>query len=59
MLCDDVFGEENFVSSMIWSAGRKNDSKFISNSHEYMLCYLEVWNICILKKKSGEQLKKD
>lgn len=40
MLCDDIFGEENFVSSMIWSAGRKNDSTFISNSHEYMLCYL-------------------
>ena len=39
MLCDDVFGEENFISSMIWSAGRKNDSTFISNSHEYMLTY--------------------
>lgn len=39
MLCDDVFGEENFISSMVWSAGRKNDSNFISNSHEYMLCY--------------------
>lgn len=39
LLCDDVFGEENFISSMIWSAGRKNDSTFISNSHEYMLAY--------------------
>lgn len=39
LLCDDVFGAENFVSSLVWSAGRKNDSRFISNSHEYMLCY--------------------
>ena len=39
MLCDDVFGEENFISSMVWSAGRKNDSTFMSNSHEYMLAY--------------------
>lgn len=39
LICDDIFGEENFVSSMVWAAGRKNDSTFISNSHEYMLCY--------------------
>lgn len=39
MICDEIFGEENFISSMVWSAGRKNDSTFISNSHEYMLCY--------------------
>ena len=39
ILCDEVFGEENFVSSLIWAAGRKNDSKHISVSHEYILCY--------------------
>ena len=38
-ICDDIFGEENFISSLVWSAGRKNDSTFISNSHEYMLLY--------------------
>lgn len=41
LVCDSVFGEENFVSTMIWSAGRKNDSTFISNSHEFILCYLK------------------
>ncbi|MCC6762838.1 MAG: site-specific DNA-methyltransferase [Chitinophagaceae bacterium] len=40
LLCDDVFGEENFISNMIWAAGKKNDSHFISNSHEYMICYV-------------------
>lgn len=36
---DQVFGEENFIGQMIWAAGRKNDSKLISESHEYILVY--------------------
>lgn len=39
MLCDEIFGATNFVAELIWSAGRKNDSKYISVSHEYILCY--------------------
>ena len=39
-ICDEVFGERNFVTSFIWAAGRKNDSKLVSVSHEYILCYV-------------------
>lgn len=39
-ICNEVFGENNLIGSMIWAAGRKNDSKFISASHEYILCYV-------------------
>ncbi|WP_246815937.1 site-specific DNA-methyltransferase [Corynebacterium sp. HMSC28B08] len=38
-MLNEVFGENNFVGSFIWSGGRKNDSKFISTSHEYVLCF--------------------
>ena len=38
---DELFGSENFVAELIWSAGRKNDSKYISVSHEYILCYFK------------------
>ncbi|MDE6257658.1 MAG: site-specific DNA-methyltransferase [Muribaculaceae bacterium] len=38
-VCDEIFGAKNFVAELIWSAGRKNDSKYISISHEYILCY--------------------
>lgn len=41
LLCDEVFGEENFVSNLIWSAGKKNDSKHVSNSHEYIVAYFK------------------
>ena len=40
-ICDEVFGASNFVAELIWSAGRKNDSKYISVSHEYILCYFK------------------
>lgn len=39
ILCDEIFGQNNFIAQIIWSGGRKNDSKYISVSHEYILCY--------------------
>ncbi len=36
---DEIFGEENFISSLIWEKGRKNDAKFFSNGHEYIVVY--------------------
>jgi adenine-specific DNA-methyltransferase len=36
-LCNEVFGEDNFIASLIWEKGRKNDAKLISVGHEYML----------------------
>ena len=41
LLCDSVFGEENFVANVILInniAGR-SDSKHIAKTHEYVLCY--------------------
>jgi adenine-specific DNA-methyltransferase len=39
MLMNDVFGMDNAVAPLIWEGGRKNDSRFVSLSHEVMLCY--------------------
>ena len=38
-LLDDTWGEHNFVADMVWAAGRKNDSRLVSVSHEYMVVY--------------------
>ena len=40
-ISDEIFGSKNFIAELIWSAGRKNDSKYISISHEYILCYFK------------------
>lgn len=38
-ICDEIFGEENFVAQLVWERAYapKNDAKFISNSHDYVL----------------------
>lgn len=40
-IADEIMGPSNFVAQMIWSGGRKNDSKYISVSHEYVICYVK------------------
>ena len=42
---DEVFGEENFLSCLTWEKGRKNDAKFFSNGHEYVLVYAKSQSI--------------
>lgn len=41
ILCDDIFGQENFVANVIWQKkySTKADSKNFSESHDYILCY--------------------
>ncbi|MET3165260.1 UNVERIFIED_ORG: adenine-specific DNA-methyltransferase [Arthrobacter sp. UYEF10] len=39
MLMDQIFGEDNFLSNVVWQGGRKNDSRYISNGADYMLVY--------------------
>ncbi len=54
----EVFGAENFVGTMVWAAGRKNDSRFISASHEYIICFAR--SMAALKERgtSWQVLKK-
>lgn len=40
-MCDEIFGEENFVASLVWDKNRKNDARFFSVGHEYMLVYFK------------------
>ena len=39
--CSEVFGGQNFVAQLVWERAYapKNDAKFISNSHDYVLMY--------------------
>lgn len=38
-LVDAALGREQFVADMVWAAGRKNDSRLVSVSHEYIVAY--------------------
>lgn len=58
-IADEVMGPSNFIAQMVWSGGRKNDSHYISVSHEYILCYaksaqwLKEHSITWRKRKQG------
>lgn len=39
-VCDEIFGEENFVGQVVWQRSKKGDSKLIAKVHEYILCYV-------------------
>lgn len=40
-ICDEVFGEENFITQVVWQKihSIKNDAKYFSENHEYALVY--------------------
>ena len=45
-ICDEIFGESNFVAQLIWERAYapKNDARFISNSHDYVLMFAKNIN---------------
>ena len=40
-ICNEVFGEQNFVGKVIWERAfaPKNDAKYFSDSHDYIIVY--------------------
>ena len=41
-LCDEVFGEENFVAQFVWQSRQNKDNRNLSGAsidHEYTICY--------------------
>jgi len=42
LLCDEIFGEPNFVANFIWNSRQNVDSRSLTGAsidHEYVLCY--------------------
>lgn len=44
LLCDEVFGQENFVAQLIWKkkSGGANDSEHFAIDHEYVFVYAKL-----------------
>ncbi|MBW8523698.1 site-specific DNA-methyltransferase [Chryseobacterium chendengshani] len=68
-ICDEIFGEGNFVGNIIWETATDNNPSQIAVEHEYVICYsknklnLGIWQVqsekaqIILEKY--EQFKKN
>ena len=48
-LCDEIFGEENFVAQIVWERAYApvNLKKHFSESHDYIVCYSKNINLSI------------
>lgn len=54
-ICDEIFGEENFVRNVIWEKkySPSNDSKVISDTHDHILVYsknINEWTLKLLPR---------
>lgn len=60
-ICNEVFGEENFISTLVWQKkfSRANDATYFSTTHDYILCYCKFninmnvngWKIGLLPRE--------
>lgn len=58
VLCDEIFGENNFVATIIWQKkkGGSQDSENFSREHEYILCYQKKqWKIIEKERDFSER----
>ena len=46
MLCNEIFGEGNFIASIIWQKKQspQNDAKYFSDMHDFILVYVKQIN---------------
>ena len=57
-ICDEIFGGENFVATLIWQKvfSPKNTARHFSEDHDYIVCYAkekEAWTPQLLPR--GEE----
>ncbi len=65
LVCDEIFGQENYLSTLVWDKNRKNDARYFSVGHEYMLVYansarhLQEQGIILREPKDGIEEARD
>jgi adenine-specific DNA-methyltransferase len=55
VLCDEVFGRDNFINTVIWEKkySPQNDAKWLSDSHDFILVYAknkQIWRPYLLPR---------
>ncbi len=62
VLCDEVFGRDNFVSNVIWQKkfSPQNDAKWLSDNHDHILVYAknkQIWRPNLLPRSDEMNLR--
>lgn len=55
-LCDEIFGEDNFLDAIIWKKTEniKMDSRFLSQNKDYVLCYRKSPSLTEFQKEQSD-----
>ncbi|WP_414286498.1 site-specific DNA-methyltransferase [Streptococcus australis] len=61
-ICDEIFGEENFLANIVWEKvhTRKNSAKYFSTSHEHIIAiakHKENWDRVLLPREGESAYK--
>ena len=60
VLCDEIFGRDNFVASIVWKrrATQANFSKFVASVHDYILFYAkDISRLSVNRVSLGKKAK--
>lgn len=57
LLCDEVFGDKNFIDNIIWKKTEniKMDSNFLSQNKDFILCYRKTTEITYFSKEVSDE----
>lgn len=68
LLCNEIYGEENFLGQIVWQTATDNNPTQIAIEHEYVLCYAknkmqqDIWELPsekgLIIQQKYEDLKK-
>ena len=56
-MCNEIFGQENFIANMIWQQGKKSSGNLIGVNHEYMLVFAKDKTVIDKPETSFRQRK--
>jgi adenine-specific DNA-methyltransferase len=60
-VCDEIFGEENFIANVVWQKKytRSNDARWFSDNHDHILVYGKNKEIISLngQERNNDQIK--
>ena len=57
LLMHTIFGEQNFIATLVWEKGKKGDSSFFSVTHEYILVATKNKSALVDKKHKWRRKK--
>jgi adenine-specific DNA-methyltransferase len=56
-LMEETFGAQNQLATIVWEKGKKGDSKFFSENHEYIVAYARSKSILVAKNTKWKKRK--